>query len=80
MANACRNIAPESAAAKEAEALLAAIEKDPTPPKSIADRLLGTVPRPRSATEVKPQVVGEDLDALGFKKEASKAPVGPDNR
>jgi len=80
MANACRNIAPESAAAKEAEALLAAIEKDPTPPKSIADRLLGTVPRPRSATEVKPQVVGEDLDALGFKKEASKAPVGPNER
>jgi outer membrane protein assembly factor BamD len=80
MANACRNIAPESAAAKEAESLLAAIEKDPTPPKTIADRLLGTMPRPRAVTEAKPQVVGEDLDALGFKKEGAKAPVGPDNR
>jgi outer membrane protein assembly factor BamD (BamD/ComL family) len=80
MANACRNIAPESAAAKEAETLLAAIEKDPTPPKTIADRLLGTMPRPRAVTEAKPQVVGEDLDALGFKKEGTKAPVGPDNR
>lgn len=80
MANACRNIAPESAAAKEAETLLAAIEKDPTPPKTIADRLLGTMPRPRAVTEAKPQVVGEDLDALGFKKEGAKAPVGPDNR
>ncbi|MBM3867647.1 MAG: outer membrane protein assembly factor BamD [Verrucomicrobia bacterium] len=80
MANACRNIAPESAAAKEAETLLAAIEKDPNPPKTLADRLLGAMPRPRGVTEAKPQVVGEDLDALGFKKEGAKAPVGPDNR
>lgn len=80
MANACRNIAPESAAAKEAETLLAAIEKDPNPPKTIADRLLGVVPRPRAVTETKPQVIGEDLDALGFKKDGAKAPVGPDNR
>ncbi len=80
MANACRNIAPESAASKEAEALLATIEKDPTPPKTIADRLLGTMPRPRGIAETKPQVVGEDLDSLGFKKEAPKAPIGPDNR
>jgi outer membrane protein assembly factor BamD len=80
MANACRNIAPESAAAKEAETLLASIEKDPTPPKTLADRLLGTMPRPRAVTEAKPQVVGEDLDSLGFKNESSKAPVGPANR
>jgi outer membrane protein assembly factor BamD (BamD/ComL family) len=80
MANACRNIAPESAAAKEAEALLAAMLKDPVPPKTIADRLLGTVPRPRSAADTKPQVIGQDLDSLGFKKEPAKAAVGPDNR
>ena len=80
MANACRNIAPESAAAKEAETLLAMIEKDPTPPKTLADRLLGTMPRPRAVTETKPQVVGEDLDSLGFKNEGTKAPVGPANR
>jgi outer membrane protein assembly factor BamD len=80
MANACRNIAPESAAAKEAESLLAAMEKDPNPPKTLADRLLGVVPRPRGVAETKPQAVGEDLDALGFKKEAAKAPVGPDSR
>ncbi len=80
MANACRNIAPESAAAKEAETLLAEMEKNPTPPKTIADRLLGTMPRPRGVAEAKPQVIGEDLDSLGFKKEAPKAPIGPDNR
>lgn len=80
MANACRNIAPESAAAKEAEALLAAMLKDPNPPKTLADRLLGVVPRPRAPTEAKPQVVGEDLDSLGFKKEAPKAGVGPNER
>lgn len=80
MANACRNIAPDSAAAKEAEQLLADIAKDPTPPKTLADRLLGTYPRPRMGTDVKPQAGGEDLDGLGFKKEAPKAGVGPDNR
>jgi len=80
MANACRNIAPESPAAKEAEALLAAMIKDPNPPKTLADRLLGVVPRPRPPTEAKPQAVGEDLDALGFKKEPAKAAVGPDAR
>jgi outer membrane protein assembly factor BamD (BamD/ComL family) len=80
MANACRNIAPESAAAKEAEALLAAMIKDPVPPKTLADRLLGVVPRPRTAAETKPQAVGEDLDTLGFKKEPSKGAVGPESR
>jgi len=80
MANACRNIAPESAAAKEAEALLARILKDPNPPKTIADRLLGTFPRPRTIGETKPQVVGEDLDALGFKKEAPKSATDTERR
>jgi len=80
MANACRNIAPESTAAKEAEAMLAAIQKDPTPPKTLADRLLGSYPRPKSANDTKPQAVGDDLDALGFKKEVPKAAIGPDNR
>jgi len=80
MANACRNIAPESAAAKEAEELLARIQKDPNPPKTFADRLLGTYPRPRTAAEAKPQAVGDDLDALGFKKEAPKPATGGDRR
>jgi tetratricopeptide (TPR) repeat protein len=80
MANACRNIAPESAASKEAEELLARILKDPNPPKTFADRLLGTVPRPRTAAETKPQSVGDDLDSLGFKKEAAKPATGGDRR
>ena len=80
MANACRNIAPESAASKEAEELLARIQKDPNPPKSFADRLLGTVPRPRTAAEAKPQAVGGDLDVLGFKKEEPKPATGGDRR
>ena len=80
MANACRNIAPESAAAKEAEELLARILKDPNPPKTIADRLLGTFPRPRVVGETKPQAVGEDLDALGFKKEAPKSATDKERR
>ena len=80
MANACRNIAPESAAAKEAEELLARIQKDPNPPKTIADRLLGTYPRPRIANEAKPQPVGGDLDSLGFKKEAPKSATDTERR
>ena len=80
MANACRNIAPESAASKEAEELLERIQKDPTPPKTFADRLLGTYPRPRTASEIKPQAVGGDLDSLGFKKEEPKPATGGDRR
>ena len=80
MANACRNIAPESAASKEAEELLARIQKDPNPPKSFADRLLGSYPRPRIAEEAKPQAVGGDLDVLGFKKEEPKPATGGDRR
>ncbi|MEI6793842.1 MAG: outer membrane protein assembly factor BamD [Verrucomicrobiota bacterium] len=80
MANACRNIAPESAASKEAEELLARIQKDPTPPKTFADRLLGTYPRPRTTAEIKPQAVGGDLDTLGFKKEEAKPATGGDRR
>lgn len=72
MANACRNIAPESAAAREAESLLTRIQGDPEPPKTIADRLLGTYQRPRPVAEAKPTPAGDDLDALGFKKEAPK--------
>ena len=64
----------------ELEALLAAMLKDPNPPKTLADRLLGVVPRPRTAAETKPQAVGEDLDTLGFKKEPSKGAVGPESR
>jgi outer membrane protein assembly factor BamD (BamD/ComL family) len=80
MANACRNIAPETAAAKEAEELLARIQKDPNPPKTFADRLLGTYPRPRTAAEAKPQAVGDELDSLGFKKEAPKPATGGDRQ
>ena len=60
--------------------MLAAIQKDPTPPRTLADRLLGSYPRPKSANEAKPQAVGEDLDSLGFKKDAPKSGLGPDNR
>jgi tetratricopeptide (TPR) repeat protein len=80
MANACRNIAPESTASKEAEELLARIQKDPNPPKSFADRLLGTYPRPRTTAEAKPQAIGGDLDVLGFKKEEPKPATGGDRR
>jgi outer membrane protein assembly factor BamD len=80
MANACRNLAPESAAAKEAEELLARIQKDPNPPKTLADRLLGSYPRPRTVGETKPQAIGEDLDALGFKKEAPKSATETERR
>ena len=72
MANAARTIAPESAAAKEAEALLASIQQDPNPPTTLADRLLGKYPRPRIDTGAKPTTVGEDLDTLGFKREGPK--------
>jgi tetratricopeptide (TPR) repeat protein len=77
MANACRSIAPETAASKEAEELLERIQKDPNPPKSLADRLLGTFPRPRAISEAKPQPVGEDLTG-GFQKSAPKPATGPD--
>lgn len=77
MANACRTLAPESEAAKEAEALLAEIQANPTPPKSFADRLLGVYPRPRTAADTKPTAVGEELDGLGFGKEAPKSATEP---
>lgn len=81
MANSCRSIAPESEAAKEAEALIATILRDPTPPKTLADRLLGTYPRPRMATETtKPAPVGDDLDSLGFKKEAPRSATETERR
>jgi tetratricopeptide (TPR) repeat protein len=80
MANAARTIAPESAAAKEAEALLALIQKDPNPPTTVADRLLGRYPRPRVDGGAKPTAVGEDLDALGFKREAPKGATEGERR
>ena len=69
MANACRSISPESAAAVEAESLLKEIEKNSNPPATIADKLLGSYPRPRSNAENRPVTVGDELDALGFRKE-----------
>jgi len=80
MANACRTLAPESEAAKEAEALLAEIQANPTPPKSFADRLLGVYPRPRAPSDPKPTVVGGELDVLGFGKEAPKSAPEPERR
>jgi len=80
MANACRTIAPESAAAKEAEKLLALIQKDPNPPATLADRLLGRYPRPRIDNGGKPTVVGEDLDALGFRKDVPKPATETERR
>jgi len=69
MANACRSISPESAAAVEAQSLLKEIDKNPNPPATIADKLLGNYPRPTSSTDNKPITVGDELDALGFRKE-----------
>ena len=68
---------PVTAASKEAEELLERIQKDPNPPKSLADRLLGTFPRPRAISEAKPQPVGEDLTG-GFQKSAPKPATGAD--
>lgn len=80
MANACRTIAPESPAAKEAEELLALIQKHPNPPVTLADRLLGRYPRPRVDNGGKPTTVGEDLDALGFRKDAPKPATETERR
>ena len=80
MANAARSLSPESPAAKEAEELLALIQKDPNPPVTLADRLLGRYPRPRLADGAKPTVVGEDLDSLGFKKEAPRSATETERR
>jgi len=80
MANACRSLSPESEAAKEAEGLLAEIAANPFPPKSVADTLLGRYPRPRGAAEAKPTAVGDDLDSLGFRKEAPKSATETERR
>ncbi|MCX6920234.1 MAG: outer membrane protein assembly factor BamD [Verrucomicrobia bacterium] len=80
MANSCLSLAPESQAAKEAEALLAEIQKNPTPPKTIADRLLGTYPRPRMANEATPTTISSDLDSLGFKKETPRTATETERR
>lgn len=78
MANASRSIAPNSDAAREAEKLLIDISNFPNPPTSLADRILGPYPRPSSNTEVKPKVVGDEMDELGFRKE-SPAGTGTKN-
>jgi len=80
MANACRSLAPESEAAKDAEGLLAEIQANPTPPKTFADRLLGVSPRPRTSSDAKPTVVGDELDGLGFRKEAPKSATETERR
>jgi hypothetical protein len=55
----------------EAQSLLKEIEKNPNPPTTLADKLLGNYPRPTSSTENKPIAVGDELDALGFRKETT---------
>jgi tetratricopeptide (TPR) repeat protein len=75
-----RSLSPESEAAKEAEGLLAEIAANPFPPKSVADTLLGRYPRPRGAAEAKPTAVGDDLDSLGFRKEAPKSATETERR
>ncbi|NBV38392.1 MAG: outer membrane protein assembly factor BamD [Verrucomicrobia bacterium] len=70
MANASRSLAPNSEAAREAEKLLIDIQSFPNPPVSLADRILGPYPRPSSNTEIKPKVVGDEMDELGFRKES----------
>lgn len=80
MANACRSISPESAAAKEAEVLLAEIQANSNPPKSVADRLLGNYPRPALVAADKPTAVGDDLDTLGFRKDATKPATEKERR
>lgn len=80
MANACRTVAPESEAAKEAEALIAEIEKLGEPPRSLADAVLGPYPRPRKAAEARPAPVGEDIDALGFRNEGARPVIDNERR
>jgi tetratricopeptide (TPR) repeat protein len=80
MANAARSLSPESPAAKEAEELLTLIQKDPNPPVTLADRLLGRFPRPRPVDAAKPTAIGDDLDALGFKKETPRSATETERR
>ena len=80
MANACRSISPESTSAKEAEALLDEMQKNPDPPKSFADKLLGVYPRPKLVGDNKPVPINDDLDSLGFKKEPVKPATDADRR
>jgi hypothetical protein len=60
--------------------LLAEIQANPTPPKSVVDRLLGVYPRPRTSADPKPTGVGEELDVLGFGKGAPKSATEPERR
>lgn len=77
MANASRSLAPGSEAAREAEKLLIDIHNFPSPPATLADRILGPYPRPSVNTEAKPKVVGDEMDELGFRKES---PAGTPNK
>jgi len=56
------------------------IQKNPTPPTTLADSLLGRYPRPRADDGGKPTAVGEDLDALGFRKDAPKPATETERR
>jgi outer membrane protein assembly factor BamD (BamD/ComL family) len=80
MANASRSISPESASAKEAETLLDEIQKNPNPPKTFADTLLGVYPRPKLVGDNKPVPINDDLDSLGFKKEPIKPATDAERR
>ncbi len=80
MANACRTVAPESGSAKEAEALIAEIDKLGEPPRSLADSVLGPYPRPRKATEARPAPVDGGLDSLGFRKEDLRPVIDNERR
>lgn len=80
MANTCRSISPESEAAQEAEKLLAEISANPNPPTTIADKLLGAYPRPLNIDEVKPVVISDEIDNLGFRKEPPHPATEPERR
>lgn len=80
MANACRTVAPESEAAKEAEALIAEIDRLGEPPHTLADTVLGPYPRPRKANDAKPAPVGEGLDSLGFRSEGARPVIDNERR
>ncbi|MGA0132809.1 MAG: outer membrane protein assembly factor BamD [Opitutales bacterium] len=79
MADACRTVAPESAAAKEAEALIAEMERQGEPPRTFADTVLGPYPRPRKISETKPTAV-EGVDSLGFRRDDARPAIDNERR
>lgn len=80
MANACRTVAPESEAAKEAEVLIAEIDRLGEPPRALADTVLGPYPRPRKIGETKPAAVGDGLETLGFRSEGARPVIDNERR